>query len=121
MRSSVKQRNVARSHATLANRIFRRERFDLRIKILVPNGGRIDTVHGRSSDISYGGMGAVVTRMMDTGSPVVVVFRLPKIDVDIQIPAFVSHRSGFRCGLRFAKLSPEQKFLIKRICLALAA
>lgn len=120
MRSSIKQKNIARSHAAMANRIFRRQRFDLRIKVLVPNGSRIETVHGRSSDISYGGMGVVLTRTMDQGTPVVILFKLPKVDMEFQVPAFVSHRNGFRCGLRFAQLSPEQKFLIQRICRALA-
>lgn len=113
--------NAFRVRTAMANRMFRRQRFDHRVKVLVPNGKRVETIHGRSNNISYGGMGALLTRTLDTGTPVLVVFKVPMIDAEVQIPAFVSHRQGFRCGLRFAKLSPEQKFLIQRICLALAA
>ena len=113
--------NAFRVRAAMANRTFRRQRFDHRVKVLVPNGKRVETVHGRSSNISYGGMGAMLTRTLDAGTPVIIVFKVPTTDVEVQIPAYVSHRQGFRCGLRFAKLSPEQKFLIQRICLALAA
>jgi hypothetical protein len=105
----------------MANRMFRRERFDWRVKVLLPNGGRIDTVYGRTHDISYGGMGVVVTRTIKQDTPVLVIFKLPQIDAEIRLPAFVSHGSGFRCGLKFAKLSPEQKLLVQRICRALAA
>jgi c-di-GMP-binding flagellar brake protein YcgR len=121
MAASTNQRRVARVRAAFANRIFRRERLDLRVKVLVPNGQRIETVYGRTSDISYGGMGVILTRTMEQGTPVMILFRLPKVDMDIQVPAFVSHRSGLRCGLRFAQLSAEQKLLIQRICRALSA
>lgn len=105
------------------SRIFRRHRLDLRIKLFVPSSRPRNPalIHGRSRDLSYGGIGIVLTQPVAHGTPAMLVFRVPVLDIEIALPAVVTHRAGSRYGLRFVQLSAEQKLLIQRICRALPA
>lgn len=109
----AKNTNIYRS------RIFRRHSFDLRIKLYIPGRHRPELIYGRSRDLSYGGAGLLLTREVADGTPAVLVFQLAENEV--QLPGIVTHRKGFRCGIRFVRLSPEQKYLVQHICRALPA
>ncbi len=108
-----------RSSAKFRSRTFDRHRFDLRIKVLCRIDGFNRVNYGRTSDLSFTGVGVVLSQPLEYGTPCIVVMRFPKTDVEVQLPATVAHGRGFRCGLQFQSLSGEQKLLIQKICKAL--
>ncbi len=110
-----------RSRANYRSRLFERRRFDLRLKFLLKTNGRTEVLYGRSHDLSFSGIGVVLTRHLSHGTPGVLILRFPKVDFEVHLPAVVSHEQGFRCGLEFYRLSGEQKLLIQKICKALPA
>ncbi len=110
-----------RSAANYRSRIFHRHRFDFRIKLIVNRDGRAEVVHGRTRDLSFGGIGVVLTRQLEYGTLGILVIKFPKVGVEVQLPTVVTHGKGFHCGLQFHKLSGEQKLLIQKICKALPA
>lgn len=107
--------------ADYRSRTFDRRNFDLRIKVVFRRNGRNDIVHGRTRDLSFSGIGVVLSREIAHGTACVLVLRFPKVEFEVQLPAIVAHGKGFRCGLRFQSLSGEQRLLIQRICKALPA
>jgi len=101
------------------SRQTQRRPFDFRIKLVIRDHGNEQVIHGRSRDLSYGGLGATLTGEIPAGTVAEIRFALPNVQREFRFPARLVHRSGFRCGLRFSALSPDQRFLIQRICLAL--
>ena len=110
-----------RSRATYRSRTFDRHRFDLRIKLVFNRNGRADVVHGRTRDLSFSGMGVVLSREVTHGTPCILLLKFPKTDIEVQLPAVVAHGKGFRYGVQFQSLTGEQKLLIQKICKALPA
>ncbi len=110
-----------RTRANFRSRTFDRRRFDLRIKFLTRVSGRTETIYGRSHDLSFSGIGVVLSRQLPCGTPGIVLLRFPKVDYELQLPVLVTHQHGFRCGLQFQQLSAPQKLLIQKICKALPA
>lgn len=103
------------------SRIFDRHRFDLRVKLVVQLQGRSDTIHGRTRDLSFSGMGIMLSREIARGTVCVLILKFPKTDVELRLPVIVAHAKGFRYGVEFQRLTGEQKLLIQKICKALPA
>jgi hypothetical protein len=110
-----------RSSASYRSRIFDRHRFDLRVKLVIHRHGRPDVVHGRTRDLSFSGMGVVLSREIATGTACLLILKFPKTDIEVQLPAIVAYGRGFHCGFEFQKLTGQQKLLIQKICKALPA
>jgi hypothetical protein len=108
-----------RTRATYRSRIFERHEFDLRVKVLVKQNGRHDVIHGRTRDLSFSGMGVTLVRDLAHGTPCLLVIKFPKVDFEVQFPALVTQGRGSRFGMKFQRLSGEQRLLIQRICKAL--
>ncbi len=110
-----------RTRATYRSRIFERHDFDLRVKVLVQQHGQTDTVHGRTRDLSFSGIGVTLVRNLAQGTPCVLIIKFPKVDFEAHFPAIVIQGQGSRFGLQFQRLSGEQRLLIQKICKALPA
>ena len=108
-----------RSGASYRSRTFNRHRFDLRVKLMLCSNGRRQVVHGRTRDLSFSGIGLTLAGSVEYGTPCLLLLKFPKVDLEVQLPAVVTHRSGSRYGLQFQQLSGEQKLLIQKICKAL--
>lgn len=89
------------------------------MKVYVSRAGRVQTVSGRTNDLSFGGLGATLTESLPAGTLVLVAFRLPAMEFEVILPATVSHAHRSKCGLRFADLNGEQKALVHGIWHAL--
>jgi len=110
-----------RSGASYRSRTFDRHRFDIRVKIVINHYGRHRIIHGRTRDLSFTGMGVVLSREVASGTPCIILLKLPKTEIEVQLPAVVTQGKGFRCGVEFQRLTGEQKLLIQKICKALPA
>ena len=110
-----------RSTASYRSRTFDRRHFDLRVKVVCRRNGRKEIIHGRTSDLSFSGIGVVLSSELPYGTACVLILKFPKVDFDVELPAVVTQGKGFRCGMQFQSLSGEQKLMIQKICKALPA
>ena len=69
---------------------------------------------GRISDVSEGGMGAVVSGELEQGEFVLLQFSLASHALELR--ARVRHRHGYYCGFEFLVVSDLQREHIKMAC-----
>ena len=77
-------------------------------------------LHGRTKDISEGGLGATVAGELTTAAPVELEFYLPGKLSPTKLMAEVRYRQGFQYGFRFLDVTPEQRFAIREATIQLA-
>lgn len=92
----------------------RRYRLDGRVTITVfRSTGKFD-FWGRISDVSEGGMGAVVSGELEQGEFVLLQFSLASHGLELR--ARVCHRRGYYCGFEFLVVTDLQREHIKLAC-----
>ncbi len=79
---------------------------DVRVKAIIMENERKTVVHGRSAQLSEGGMGVTMTREMPKGTVATLIFKLPGDEDERTLLAEVKYRSGFRCGFEFRRDFP---------------
>lgn len=72
-------------------------------------------IHGRCTEISPAGLGAVTSAELAPGEIVALELALPQIS-PMELRAVVRHRMGFLHGFEFVSLLPEQSGLIRDFC-----
>jgi TonB family protein len=72
-----------------------------------------ETLPGRCTDISEGGLGAVVAGDLSPGQQVAIELRLPHVGVPLRARAFVRYQSRLSCGLELVALSRDQLDMIR--------
>jgi c-di-GMP-binding flagellar brake protein YcgR len=93
-----------------------RYRLDGQLKITVFRpAGRFD-FWGRISDVSEGGLGAIVSGELEPGEFVVLQFSLSSSPHVLELRACVCHRRGYYCGFEFLVVSDVQRERIKLAC-----
>jgi hypothetical protein len=107
-----------------ANRLWQRRLFDLRVRVSTGQSGSAQVVHGRTRDISFGGMGLHLTRELPEGTTAIISVRTtavpksypqPESVHEFHLPAVLRHRKGFRCGFQFVRLTPEAKLFVQQL------
>ena len=98
------------------NRQRYRYRLDGRVNITVFRPpGKCD-FWGRISDVSEGGMGAMVSGKLEQGEFVVLQFSLSSSSHVFELRARVCHRCGYYCGFEFLVVSGMQREHITLAC-----
>jgi hypothetical protein len=69
--------------------------------------------HGRTKDISEGGLGATVAGELKAGEQLQLEFYLPGKLNPLQLMAEVRYHQGFQYGLRFLDINEEQRSMIR--------
>ena len=91
-------------------------RFMIDLRLVVKVAGA--TLHGRTSNISGGGLGATVAGDIPLGTEVRLEFQLPveksgEIE-NIAVNCVVRYRQGFQYGFEFTNLSQQQFEMVER-------
>ena len=73
-------------------------------------------IRGWLHDISEDGVGGVVSAQLEIDTPVDIEFELSADQPPIRTSAVVRFASGFRYGLQFTGLTPEQVTAIHQYC-----
>ena len=94
---------------------------DQRLSVRVAEEGKEKVVYGRTSDISVGGIGAVISELLARGTQVVLELSFSTSGELLRLDAAVCHRRGFLHGFKFTNLTPAQSDEIRRVCGNLAA
>jgi len=100
-------------HATASDRRWQRRSFDVRVRVNTAHGGRMLVVPGRSRDLSPGGLGTVLTLALPRGTPVIIT--LQRRGRELDLPAVLRHRQGFRCGFQFRALTAATLRMLRRL------
>jgi len=96
-----------------SRRAFSRHPIDVRLDVIALRSGVPDNLPGRCTDLSEGGMGAVVAGELTAGQMVAIEFRLPHVAVPLRGRALVRHHAQLRCGFEFVGLAAEQREMIR--------
>jgi hypothetical protein len=90
-------------------RAFPRYQIDLRLMVRWA-----ETLHGRTKDISCGGLAATVAGDIKLDDIVELVFQFPETSAPLRIISEVRYHFGFQYGFRFINPTQRQVGIIKR-------
>jgi hypothetical protein len=76
-------------------------------------------LHGRTKNLSEGGLGATIAGDMQLGSVVRLEFMLPEVSEPLSLHAEVRYRQGFQFGFKFINQTDRQREIIRRATRAL--
>src|SRR5512146_3184821 len=96
------------------NGIRRYPRIAVDVSVRVSSDAR-RVIFARGHDISCGGMALYAPMELTEGEVVKITFELPNSRVQFNVSALVKNRNGFRYGLEFVELAPEDFKEIKRV------
>ncbi len=99
-------------------RKFPRFHFDQRVSVSYTADGKERRVYGRTSDLSEGGLGAVIPESLAIGAEIAVEVALGVPDKKLSAAAVVRHRRGFHHCIELLNLTPEQVQQIRAACAA---
>ncbi len=83
------------------------------LDVIVLRSGIPENLPGRCTDLSEGGVGAIVAGELIPGQQVAIELRLPNMGVPVRSRALVRYQQRLRCGLQFVGLTPEQREMIR--------
>ncbi len=98
-------------------RRYARMNVDITVRVL-PKDTR--PTFGRGHDISCGGMALYAPVELQESELVKLAFELPNSRVQFNVSAVVKNRNGFRYGVEFVELAPQELKEIKRVTEILA-
>lgn len=93
-----------------------RHALDQRLIVRATINGKQVVVHGRTSDISMHGLGAVIPESLAPGTEVVLEMALGEVKDTLQLNAVVCHQRGFVHGFQFTSPTLAQREAILRAC-----
>jgi TonB family protein len=83
------------------------------LDVIVLRSGIPENLPGRCTDLSEGGVGAMVAGELIPGQQVAIELRLPNMGLPVRSRALVRYQQRLRCGLQFVGLTPEQREMIR--------
>ncbi len=96
-----------------SRRRFARYPINIALDVIALQSGIPYNMPGRCTDLSEGGLGAVVAGALIAGQSVAIEFRLPNVGVPVRARAQVRYQDRLHCGLQFVGLSVEQREMIR--------
>lgn len=83
------------------------------LDVIVLRSGIPENLPGRCTDLSEGGVGAVIAGELIMGQQVALELRLPNMGVPVRSRALVRYQQRLQCGLQFVGLTLEQREMIR--------
>jgi hypothetical protein len=90
-------------------RAYRRFLLDIRIVARTK-----ESYHGRTKDISQGGLGATIAGDIKLGDVIELEFQVPESTEPLKLQAEVRYRKGFQYGFKFLHAKEHQLELIRK-------
>lgn len=97
-------------------REYERYHLDRRITVEGTIDGKRKVIYGRTSDISEGGVGAVLPDALSAGDQVNLRLPLAADGADLSLTATVCHSRGFYHGFEFRALDEAERAAIRKAC-----
>ncbi len=83
------------------------------LDVIALRSGVPESLPGRCTDLSEGGVGGMVAGELAVGQHVAVELRLPNVGVPVRARALVRYQGRLRCGFEFIGLPIEQQEMIR--------
>lgn len=83
------------------------------LDVIALRSGIPQNLPGRCTDVSEGGVGAMVAGELAAGQQVAVELRLPNVGLPLRARALVRYQDKVRCGFEFVGLAAEQREMIR--------
>jgi TonB family protein len=83
------------------------------LDVIALRSGVPQNLPGRCTDVSEGGVGAMVAGELAAGQQVAVELRLPNVGLPLRARALVRYQDKVRCGFEFVGLAAEQREMIR--------
>jgi hypothetical protein len=114
---------MAPSNVSSGNGVRRTPRFRVNfpITLFASVKQRRCVLQGCTHDISEDGVAIYIPVELQSGSNVRIEFVAPETQQPLGIDGVVRASSGFRCGIEFRDLTPDDQAILQRQCDALAA
>lgn len=98
-------------------RKFPRFTIDIAIKVKVPAAGGLTTYcFGRGGDVGRGGLSIHLPHELIVGKTIDLTMTLPYTERAISCRVVVRNREGFKYGVEFKELLPEDRDLLLETC-----
>lgn len=98
-----------------AERRWQRHKLDLPIRLILRRDGNTTSIiSARGSEVSEGGMLVFAGTELKTGDEIGVEFTPPFSSEPIRVRAVIRNRAGYKYGVEFLTISPEEKDLTER-------
>lgn len=83
------------------------------IDVIALRSGVPQSLPGRCTDLSEGGLGAMVAGDLSPGQQVALELRLPNVALPVRARAQVRYQGPARCGFEFVDLAMEERAMIR--------
>lgn len=83
------------------------------LDVIALRSGVPQNLPGRCTDVSEGGVGAMVAGELAAGQQVAVELRLPNVGLPLRARALVRYQDKVRCGFEFVGLAAEHREMIR--------
>ena len=93
-----------------------RYRVNFPIKLFALVQQRRCVFQGRSHDLSEAGMAIYIPAELEVGQIVQIEFLIPDSSQRLGVTALVRDCSGFRCGVEFVNLTPQEQKVLTACC-----
>jgi hypothetical protein len=101
----------------LERRKHPRYSIDIAIKVKVPGAGGVSTYcFGRGGDVGQGGLSIHLPHELVVGKTIDLTLTLPYTNRAIQCRVVVRNREGFKYGVEFKELLPDDHELLMETC-----
>ncbi|MGH9643524.1 MAG: TonB family protein [Terriglobales bacterium] len=104
---------IAPALETVQRRISPRHSICVPLDVITLRSGVPESLPGRCTDLSEGGVGGMVAGELSIGQNVAVELRLPSVGVPVRARAVVRYQGKLRCGFEFVGLPVEQREMIR--------
>jgi TonB family protein len=104
---------VSMARAPADGRKFPRHPINVALDVIALRSGVPENLPGRSTDLSEGGVGAMVAGELAAGQQVAVELRLPNVGVPLRVRALVRYQGRLRYGFEFVGLPADEREMIR--------
>jgi hypothetical protein len=97
-------------------RRFPRHKVDIRVRVTLPKPADPPVTYGRGSELGQGGMGIFVSAELQIGDNLEIELPVLSSTQPLRVKAQVRNREGYKYGLEFIGLSPQEVQQLLQLC-----
>ncbi len=104
------------STPTTPQRRYQRHKVDIRVRVTLPKPADPPVIYGRGSELGQGGMAIFLNAELNLGDMIEVELPVLSSARPLKVKAEIRNREGYRYGMQFMDLSPEDVGQLLQLC-----
>lgn len=97
-------------------RRYQRHKVDVRVRVTLPKPAEPAVMYGRGNELGQGGMAIFLNAELKIGDVIEVELPVLASAKPLKAKAEIRNREGFRYGMQFMGLSPEEVQQLLQLC-----